>query len=161
MASVMRTPGAFSGRMVAMLSAPAAESIALLLTRLALAGVFWRSGRSKVVEGSLIEVSEAARYLFEYEYTGLPLLPPGLAATLAIWAETLFPILLVFGLATRLSALALLGMTLVIQLFVFPEAWWTVHSLWAAMALVLISRGGGIASLDALLARVRRGGRTA
>ena len=55
------------------------------------------------------------------------------------------------GLFTRLSALALLGMTVVIQIFVFPEAWWQVHSLWVALALILIVRGGGGLSVDALL----------
>lgn len=64
--------------------------------------------------------------------------------------------LLVIGLGVRLSALGLLGMTMVIQLFVYPEAWWPVHSLWAALALVLIARGGGALSLDALFSRFAR-----
>ena len=60
------------------------------------------------------------------------------------------------GLGTRLAALALLGMTMVIQIFVYPEAWWSVHLLWVAMAAILISRGAGMFSLDALLgARLR------
>ena len=62
----------------------------------------------------------------------------------------------VVGLLTRLSALGLLGMTLVIQFLIFPEAWWPTHSLWAGLALVLISRGGGLFSLDAALVRARR-----
>lgn len=119
------------------------EGIALLFVRLALAGVFWRSGRSKVEEGTWLQVSDAAYYLFEYDYSAVPL-PPRLAANLATISEHLFPILLVAGFATRLSAAALLGMTMVIQIFVFPEAWWTVHILWAAMALILVSRGGGL-----------------
>ena len=132
------------------------EGLALLFTRIALAGVFWRSGQTKVAEGTWLEVSDTTRYLFETEYSRVPL-PADLAATLATWSEHLFPILLVLGLATRLSALALLGMTLVIQTFVYPEAWWPVHSLWAAMALVLISRGSGAFGIDALLVRRQAG----
>lgn len=139
-------------RSVALVCSTVPEGAALLLARLALAGIFWRSGRSKVVAGSWLEISDATRYLFAEEYKGVPL-PPDLAAPLATAAEHLFPILLVAGLATRLSALALLGMTMVIQIFVYPEAWWTVHALWAALCLVLIVRGGGILSADALIAR--------
>ena len=83
-------------------------------------------------------------------------LPPELAAPLATFAEHLFPILLVLGLATRLSALALLGMTMVIQIFVFPEAWWSVHSLWVALCLVLVARGGGLFALDTVAGKVGR-----
>lgn len=135
-----------------MLSSRWLEGVALLFTRVALAGVFWRSGRTKVVEGSWLEMSPTTQYLFESEYAGVPL-PAALSATMATWSEHLFPILLILGLATRLSALALLGMTMVIQIFVYPEAWWPVHSLWAAMALVLVARGAGIYSLDALIGR--------
>ena len=139
-------------RLSAALSTRAAEAGPLLLARLALAGVFWRSGRSKIAEGSWFELSDTTWVLFREDYAGVPL-PPDFAAVVAAGAEHLFPVLLVLGLATRLSALALLGMTLVIQLFVFPEAWWPVHSLWCALALVLIVRGAGLVSLDALLAR--------
>lgn len=142
-------------RIVTMAASPVVEGVALLLARIALAGVFWRSGRSKVTDGSLLEISEATRYLFEYEYAGVPL-PPDVAAVLATVGEHLFPVLLVIGLATHLSAAALMGMTLVIQIFVYPEAWWTTHILWAALAAVLIVRGGGILSLDALIGRWRR-----
>ncbi|WP_339843442.1 DoxX family protein [uncultured Halopseudomonas sp.] len=128
------------------------EGLALLLTRVALAGVFWRSGRTKVEAETLITVKDSAYTLFEYEYTGLPL-PAELATPLAAYAEHLFPILLVLGLATRFSAMSLLIMTLVIQVFVYPDAWWTTHSLWAAMALVLMVRGGGWLSLDTTWAR--------
>lgn len=127
------------------------EGLALFLTRLALAGVFWRSGRTKVVPDSWLEISDTTRFLFETEYSAVPL-PASLAAPMATYAEHLFPILLVLGFATRLSALALLGMTLVIQIFVFPEAWWSVHLLWVAMAAILISRGAGMISIDHLLA---------
>ena len=151
----MRRLIAMHDRLVALLSGRVPEAVALLFTRVALAGIFWRSGRSKVVEGTWIEISDATRFLFSEEYKGVPL-PPEIAAPLATWGEHLFPVLLVLGLATRASALALLGMTLVIQLFVFPEAWWSVHSIWVALCLVLIVRGGGLFSLDAAAGRVPR-----
>jgi putative oxidoreductase len=113
--------------------------------RLSMAGVFLMSGRTKV-EGWLT-VSDNTVSLFEEEYR-LPLLPPDLAAHLATYAEHLFPLLLVLGLATRLSAAALLAMTLVIQLFVYPAAWAT-HLGWATLMLYLVGRGPGALSLDA------------
>ena len=113
-----------------------------------MAGVFLLSGRTKV-EG-LLSVTETAVSLFEDEYR-LPLLPPDVAAHLATYAEHAFPVLLVLGLGTRLSAAALLGMTLVIQLFVYPAAWPT-HLSWATLLLYLVGRGGGRWTLDHLLA---------
>ena len=139
-------------RFVAMLSAPWINAVMLLFVRISLAGIFWRSGRTKVDEGSWLSVSDTAKFLFEEEYKGVPL-PPEFAAYMATYAEHLFPILLVTGLFTRLSAFALLGMTMVIQIFVYPEAWWSVHMIWVALALVLIVRGGGSLSLDALLTK--------
>ena len=130
------------------------EGLALLVNRVALAGIFWRSGRTKVVEGTALEISDTTYFLFEHEYTGLPL-PVDLAVPLATYAEHLFPILLVLGLFTRCAALSLLAMTLAIQFFVYPEAWWATHLLWVALAAILVSRGGGIFSLDALLASRR------
>ncbi len=118
-----------------------------LAARLGIAGVFWLSGRTKV-EGFLT-VSDNAVALFADEYQ-VPVLPPELAAHLAAYAEHLFPLLLVLGLATRFSALALLGMTAVIQVFVYPAAWPT-HLVWATALLYLAGRGGGTLSLDRLL----------
>ena len=97
------------------------------------------------MEGFLT-ITEGTFELFRTEYK-LPLVPPELAAHLATYAEHLFPLLLVLGLFTRLSALALLGMTLTIQLFVYPDAWPT-HLSWAALLLYLVGRGGGVLSLD-------------
>ncbi len=119
--------------------------IPLLAVRIFPAAVFWASGRTKV-DGLSIKASTFA--LFEDIYA-IPLVPPHLAAIMASVAEHVFPILLVLGLATRLSALALLGMTLVIQTFVFPEAWMT-HGLWAAAFLTVIKFGPGRISLDRL-----------
>lgn len=120
--------------------------IPLLAVRIFPAAMFWASGRTKV-DGLSIKASTFA--LFEDIYA-IPIVPPHLAAIMASVAEHLFPILLVLGLATRLSALALLGMTLVIQTFVFPEAWMT-HGLWAAAFLTVIKFGPGRISLDRVL----------
>lgn len=150
-----RTFGLYD-RVVTVVSTSRPWNLTLLFTRVVLAGLFWRSGRTKIEEGSLLSISDTTRYLFQEEYSAVPL-PPEMAAVLATGAEHLFPILLVLGLFTRLSALALLGMTLVIQVFVYPDAWWQVHSLWVAIALVLIVRGGGLISLDAPLIRWRKG----
>nr|WP_296719670.1 DoxX family protein [Erythrobacter sp.] len=130
------------------------QSLALLFTRVVLAGIFWRSARTKVEEGSWFSISDTTYFLFAEEYAGVPL-PSDFAAVMATVSEHLFPILLVLGLFTRFSALALLGMTMVIQIFVYPEAWWSVHAVWAALALMLILRGGGQLSLDAALLKAR------
>ena len=136
-------------RLAALLTRAVPEDLLLLAARVALAAIFWLSGRTKV-EGGLT-VSDNAVALFADEYR-LPLLPPEIAAHLATYAEHLFPLLLVLGLATRVSALALLGMTAVIQIFVYPDAWPT-HLSWAALMLLLVRQGGGAWSLDRLLAR--------
>jgi putative oxidoreductase len=116
----------------------------LLVQRLGIAAIFFQSGRTKV-EG-LFTVPQTTIDLFELEYA-LPLLSPKVAAFLAAGAEHLFPVLLVLGLLTRLSAAALLGMTLVIQIFVYPDAWPT-HLSWAGLMLPLIALGGGKLALD-------------
>lgn len=138
-------------RTFALAATPWAEAVMLLFVRISLAGIFWRSGRTKVIENTWIMLSDNTKTLFAEEYSGVPL-PSELAARLALGAEHIFPILLVLGLATRFSALGLLVMTLVIQIFVYPDAWWQVHIIWVALALVLIVRGGGKLSLDELIA---------
>ena len=115
-----------------------------LIDRIAVGAIFFLSGRTKV-EGFLT-VTDSAYSLFREEYR-LPLIPPEVAAHLAAYAEHLFPALIVLGLFTRFSALALLGMTLVIQVFVYPDAWPT-HLSWAGLLLYLIGRGAGALSLD-------------
>ncbi len=141
--------------LITAVSGRAVEAVTLLFVRVAFAGIFWRSARTKVDEGSWLSISDTTYFLFEEEYAGLPL-PSDIAAPLATYAEHLFPLLLVLGLFTRFSALALLVMTMVIQIFVYPEAWWSVHMIWAALALILIVRGSGLLSLDALLLKARR-----
>ena len=119
----------------------------LLVSRLGIAAVFFYSGRTKVE--SWLSVTDNAVALFRDEYH-LPLVDPAFAAHASAYAEHLFPILLVLGLFTRFAALALLGMTLVIEIFVYPDAWPT-HLSWAAPLLLLAARGGGKVSLDRAL----------
>lgn len=123
------------------------HDVLAVAARVAIAAIFFLSGRTKV-EGFLT-LTDSAYELFRTEYK-LPLVPPEVAAHLAAYAEHLFPVLLVLGLFTRLSALALLGMTLVIQVFVYPDAWPT-HLSWAALLLYLAGRGAGALSIDRLL----------
>lgn len=123
---------------------PGAISLAL---RVFPALVFWQSGRTKV-EG-LLTIKDSTWFLFKEEYA-LPVIPSDLAAILATTAEHVLPVLMILGLFTRLSALGLLAMTAVIQIFVYPDAWVT-HGLWAAALLALIARGPGRLSLDAVL----------
>lgn len=139
-------------RLIALLESRPVEWCLLLFVRVVFAGIFWRSGETKVVPGSWFHVTQETYDLFSSDFSAVPL-PPHLAANLSNCAEHIFPILLVIGLGARLSAAGLLVMTLVIQIFVFPDAWWPTHSLWVALALVLITRGPGIFSLDALIAR--------
>ena len=140
-------------------------SLYLVLARFGIAGIFWRSGMTKITFEAEVanfsldqlwavmtlnwSVADFTYILFENDYA-LPLLSPELAAHGAILAELTLPVLLALGLFTRLSALALLGMTLVIQLFVYPNLW-PDHSLWAAAFVLLLVKGGGRLSLDFLL----------
>lgn len=122
-----------------------ADAIALL-ARVIVGLVFWQSGRTKVDGFSL---KSQTFFLFREEYA-LPLIPPEAAAYLATLAEHVFPVLLFVGLATRLSAAALLFMTLVIQLFVYPESYIT-HGLWAIGLLYLMRHGPGRLSIDRVI----------
>lgn len=119
-------------------------SLILLIQRFAVAAIFFFSGRTKV-EG-WFTLTDSAFELFRNEYR-LPLISPEVAAYVATTAEHVFPALLVLGLLTRLSALALLMMTLVIQLFVYPDAWPT-HLSWAGLLASLIAFGGGRFAVD-------------
>ncbi|MGC5702890.1 DoxX family protein [Pseudomonas sp. NFXW11] len=137
-------------------------SLIAFVARFSIAAVFWKSGQTKV-EGLAIDLvsgtfelgwprlADSTIPLFQSEYH-VPLLAPEVAAHLAAFAEHFFPVLILLGLATRFSALALLGMTLTIQLFVYPDAYPT-HGTWLAIFLLLMARGPGVLSLDHLLAR--------
>lgn len=147
-----------AGRPTAAIAGSAARAIGWLehlpydalaiLARIGLAGVFWRAGQAKM-DGW--RVSEFTIMLFRDEYR-VPLLPPELAAVMAAGIEHIGTILLVLGLGTRLGAAALLGMTLVIQFFVFPQSW-PEHAVWATALVLLLSRGPGRISVDHLIRR--------
>lgn len=118
-------------------------SIAQLLARAAVAAVFWRSGQTKIANWDLTV------QLFANEYH-VPILPPDFAATLGTTFELACPVFLALGLATRLATLPLLGMTAIIEIFVYPQNW-PEHLTWAALLVFLFLRGGGIYSLDHLI----------
>ena len=124
------------------------SSVLGLTIRIGIANVFWRSGQTKV---SGWHVTDSTIQIFRDEYK-LPLIPPEWAANLAALQEHLFSFLLVIGLASRLSALGLLSMTAVIEIFVYPESW-PDHLLWSGALLYVIARGPGEFSLDALIRR--------
>ena len=123
------------------------SSLLLLVQRLGIAAVFFMSGRTKV--DGWLTVNDTAFELFRSEYA-LPLLKPEFAAYAATYSEHLFPLLLVLGLFTRVSATALIVMTAIIEIFVYPDAWPT-HLSWAGLLLPLIALGGGKISLDRIL----------
>ena len=138
------------------------HSLIALLGRFSIAGIFWKSGQTKIegfeidlVEGSFNlgwpRLADSAVYLFREEYR-LPVLPPELGAMLAATGEHVLPVLLLIGLGTRFAALGLLAMTLVIQLLVYPSAW-AVHGTWAAVLMWLMTRGAGVVSLGHLFKR--------
>jgi putative oxidoreductase len=119
------------------------QSAISLLARIIIGLVFFKSGLTKL-DG--FGISDAAVFLFQEEYK-VPLLDPWLAAHLAAATELSMPLLLFAGLGARFAALALLGMTLVIEIFVYPEAY-VMHGLWAVALLTIIKHGAGQLSLD-------------
>ncbi len=137
-------------------------SLIAFIARFSIAAVFWKSGQTKV-EGFAVDLiggtfqlgeprlAASTLPLFRSEYH-VPLLSPEVAAYMAAFAEHFFPVLVLIGLATRFSALALIGMTLVIQLFVYPDAYPT-HGTWVAVLLLLVAKGPGRLSIDHLIAR--------
>ncbi len=139
------------------------EAVALLAARLLVARVFWMSGLGKVNTWDVLgmrfptpDMQQSTYYLFSNRF--FPDMPSWLSELFAVGAaigELTLPLLLVFGFLTRLGALGLMVMTLVIQIFVMPDAWWTVHAWWAAILLVLIARGPGFLSVDKYLGLTR------
>lgn len=139
-------------RPLALLDIRLFEGIALLVVRLALAAQFWRSARTKIVDGSWLEIDPITFDLFRDEYH-MPV--PEITGVIATYAEHALAALVMLGLATRFGAAGLLVMTAVIQLFVYPEAFWNPHVLWFGLALVLMARGGGPFALDRAVDRSR------
>ena len=131
-----------------------------------MARVFFLSGQTKI-EGPVIpvqlgrprprfsvvlpaQIKDATFQLFQTQYANLPM-PPMVAAYLFTYAEFVLPVCLVIGFATRFAALLLLVMTVLIQVYVMPELWWSTHVYWVAILMVLMSVGPGAISIDALI----------
>ena len=131
-----------------------------LLGRLSVGLVFWNSGRSKVDGWNIFQVSDKTLFLFSDEYRLFRLfgkqelwtMPPWTAALAAQIAEHVLGALLIAGLASRFSALGLFIMTLIIEVFVYPQAY-VMHGTWAAILLMLVKFGPGALSLDHLIRR--------
>lgn len=134
-------------RVIAWLESVSYDTLLATPSRIFIAATFWLSARTKV--DGLLSINQSAFFLFKEEYA-LPLIPSRLAAYMATYAEHLFALLLIIGLASRLSAAALLFMTLVIQVFVYPDAWRT-HLLWASALAFIVFRGPGALSIDHLI----------
>ena len=132
------------GRVLQWLDAVPYTLLAIPL-RLAVATVFWNSAMTKLANWD----TAVALFVDEYE---VPLIPPEILAYITVSIELTTPVLLVLGLLTRPVALVLLGMTAVIEIFVYPLAWPT-HIQWAAMLLVLLCRGPGKLAIDEWLRR--------
>lgn len=125
------------------------DGLLQLLARVAIAPTFFRSGQAKI---NGFSVNDSTVFLFEHEF-GMPF--PVLSAHLAALAENILPVLLVVGFATRLSALALFIMTIVIQI-VAPQGFWTFHILWFSVLLYVLAKGPGPVSVDHLIERAYR-----
>jgi putative oxidoreductase len=121
------------------------QSVLDLAFRVGVAGVFWNSGMTKTANW------DATVALFRDEYR-VPVLPPEIAAYLGTTTELLGAIAIAIGLAARLGAAALLGLTFVIQVFVYPENWLD-HTLWAGLLAYILTRGPGALSVDHVVAR--------
>lgn len=120
-------------------------SLIQLAMRIAIGFVFFNAGLLKA------RSFDFAIKLFAQEYN-LPLIPPELAARLAMMSELTFPVLLFLGLGTRFATLPLLIMTLVIVTLVYPSSW--VESLlWTSVLMTLLIKGGGVLSLDYVIER--------
>ncbi len=145
-------PGMFDGLLI---------GLAVILARIGIAGVFFRSAQTKIDGPELLwgitfptSITESTFALFTDEYQ-VPSIDPVIAAYLVTAAELILPILLILGLFTRFSALALLFMVAVIQFSVYPNLW-IDHAVWATALIVLLARGAGPISFDAAWASERR-----
>ena len=127
--------------------------LALLALRLPVAVVFWRSGRTRVDGWNIFDITDAQVFLFEHEF-GMPF--PVLTAHVTAIAEHVLPVLLVLGLFARLGAFGMLAMTMVIQLFVYPDAWLNAHMFWATTLFAVVVLGPGRVSLDHQFDRLAR-----
>jgi putative oxidoreductase len=128
-----------------------------LAMRLVIFKVFWFSVQTKITgltiggqHFAFWNVTDSTFLLFDFEY-GIPLIPSEIAAYLGTFGEFFLALMILFGFMTRFAALGLMVMTMTIQFFVYPDAWWSVHVYWALILLYLMRNGGGLLSVDRLL----------
>ena len=133
------------------------EWVVNLAMRLVIFKVFWFAVQTKIsgltIAGqhfAFWNITDNTFLLFDFEY-GIPYLPTTLSAYMGTFGEFFLSLMILFGLLTRFAALGLLVMTLVIQFFVYPDAWWSVHVYWVLPLLYLMKNGGGRLSIDRLL----------
>lgn len=148
----MSVPARFKDRCARRVGQLLPPALVLMVARVGIASVFLMSARTKVTDVLTIKPSTYDLFLHEYN---LPVINADLAAQLATYAEHMFPVLIILGLFTRAAAAALLIITIVIQVFVYPAAWAT-HLSWAGLLLVLMSYGGGNASFDRWIGNMSR-----
>ncbi|MGZ0186699.1 MAG: DoxX family protein [Alphaproteobacteria bacterium] len=129
-------------------------AVILLAIRVGVAMVFLKSGFTKTTEG--LTLADQTFMLFEYEYA-LPLIPHEIAAYAATYAEHILPIMLILGLGSRFAAMGLLGMTLVIELLVYPQQYWDIHLFWAGALLLIMAKGAGFFSIDRIISKFGSG----
>ena len=167
-------PGAIRGGVVDTLVWLCARSVYALLAlglRLVMARVFFLSGQAKI-EGPGVPIQwpaggvdlsvtlpaaikETTFQLFETQYADLPIAPAA-AAYLFSYAEFVLPICLLLGFATRFAAAGLLALTMLLQIYVAPAMWWSLHVYWLSILLVLVLLGPGAISIDALIRTIYR-----
>jgi len=145
------TPGGIAG-LVAAVTRPLDNwggPAAVLFLRIVIFLTFWRAGMTKLADW------DNTLLLFEYEYM-VPILPVAVAAFLGTFFELVMSALILVGAFTRLAAIPLLVMSLVIQFVLGARAAAYdnfEHFFWMAILCYLIARGAGALSLDHLAAK--------
>jgi putative oxidoreductase len=144
-------------------------ALVALALRLVMARVFFLDGQTRV-EGPRVPLSindfdftlvlplhvkAETISAFLTQYTALPM-PPMLAAALVSYGEFILPICLILGFCTRFAALGLLLMMAMIDLYVMPQGFWSMHVYWDAVLLVLFTLGAGQVSVDHVIRYVTR-----
>jgi putative oxidoreductase len=168
------SPAAIRGGVADTLVWLCARSVYALLAlglRLIMARVFFLSGQARI-EGPGVPIQwpasgvdlvvtlpaaikETTFQLFETQYAELPIAPAA-AAYLFSYAEFVLPICLLLGFATRFAAAGLLALTMLLQIYVAPAMWWSLHVYWLSILLVLVLLGPGAISIDALIRTIYR-----
>ncbi|MFT5419484.1 MAG: putative oxidoreductase [Candidatus Endobugula sp.] len=125
-----------------------------LAIRLVIFRIFWLSVQTKITGITIAgqhfafwNVTDSTFLLFDFEY-GIPFIPSELAAYLGTFGEFFLALMILLGFMTRVAALGLFIMTMTIQFFVYPDAWWSVHVYWTLLLVYIMRNGGGFLSVD-------------